>query len=761
MEKAEVERRALALYERISERPGDEAYRRRLLAREDAAVVARVEALSRSASDAAQAMPTVMAGYLGQPIEPPEQVGPFRLVEPIGQGGMGQVWRGERHDGLYEQRVAIKLIHAHLAPLAASRFIEERRILARLEHPNIARLIDGGVTPDGVPYLVMEFVDGQPIDAKAADMALAAKIGLFIKAADAVQFSHERLIVHADLKPSNILVDAQSRVKLLDFGIARLLGEDEAQAGPTPMTEAYASAARLAGEPPGVADDVYSLGVVLEGLIEGASDADLAAIARKARAPDAAERYGSVAALIADLDRWREGYPVSAQPDSVRYRMARFVSRHLTGVAATAAALLVLSVATAVATANYFTAERARAEATARFDDLHGVARYLLFDLSDQLDRQPQSLALRAEVARISQTYLDRLASGRNSPELTLESVQGLMRLAERQARPGRPNLGQVKEAKANLAKAYALARTIPGAEGERFAASIRIDQSLLAAMVENDLKAGDVYLADADRLIADGGGGKAGLRARYYQQLAALRQWQGRYPESIAAARSGLLAAPPPDARQAVLNKAALFDILAESIYYGGDPPSAVGPYREQMALLEEASKRWPNDPLLVRQLPRSRWALGSTLLEVGGAKEALPLLETGVVESQAIADAELADVDAARALGIMIATRAQALSFLGRNAEAIEGLEDVVARRRALAARYPDEVMRKRDVAVSLSMLADVEAGAGRMASACARYGEVEGIFAALRKMGRATALDDDSTLKMVRESRAKRCS
>ncbi|MCW5760605.1 MAG: serine/threonine protein kinase, partial [Phenylobacterium sp.] len=214
----------MALFERLSERPGDTRYRSRLLARFDPAVVARVEALERTSRSASRVMPTEGPEPLGPSGPPPEQVGVFRLVERIGEGGMGQVWRGQRADGLFDQTVAVKLVWSHLAPLAAGRFAEERRILARLEHPNIARLIDGGVLPDGgAPYLVMEYVAGRPIDEAAPGRPLREVVALFVQAAQAVQFAHGCLIVHADLKPSNILVDGEGRVRLLDFGIARLL----------------------------------------------------------------------------------------------------------------------------------------------------------------------------------------------------------------------------------------------------------------------------------------------------------------------------------------------------------------------------------------------------------------------------------------------------------------------------------------------------------------------------------------------------------
>ena len=162
---SDVDRRALALLERLTDRPSDPAYRARLLARQSSEVIARLEGWELSASRAARAMPTELPGAAGpSDLPPPEQVGPFRLTDPLGQGGMGQVWKAERNDGLFDQVVAVKLLHSHLVRLAGGRFAEERRLLAKLEHPGIARLIDGGVLETGAPYLVMEYVDGRPIE---------------------------------------------------------------------------------------------------------------------------------------------------------------------------------------------------------------------------------------------------------------------------------------------------------------------------------------------------------------------------------------------------------------------------------------------------------------------------------------------------------------------------------------------------------------------------------------------------------------------
>ncbi len=313
-EEHDVERRALLLFERLSERPKARA---RILARESAAVLARVAALEANATHARYAIPT--AGLGGVEAAPPGQVGPFRIVRRLGSGGMGSVWLGERSDGLYEQSVAVKFLHAEMGAAAEARFAEERRFLARLDDPAIARLIDGGVA-EGRAYLVMEYVDGAPIDEACARAPLAERLRLFTAAAEAVQFAHSRLVVHADLKTNNILVDTSGRVRLLDFGIARLAGGRARKDRVSPMTRAFASPERRAGGEPSIADDIYALGMILGGLLSEARDPDLAAIADKAVHEEPERRYGSVAALLADLQRWRERLPVTARPPTLRYR---------------------------------------------------------------------------------------------------------------------------------------------------------------------------------------------------------------------------------------------------------------------------------------------------------------------------------------------------------------------------------------------------------------------------------------------------------
>ena len=354
------------------------------------------------------------------------RLGPWRVVDVIGHGGMGTVYLAERDDGQYEQTVALKLIRG-TTPHGSTRFTAESYILARLSHPNIARVIDAGHTPEGSAYLVMEYVDGTPVTdhADAQRLTVDERLRVFRLVCEATQHAHHALVVHRDLKPSNILVSRAGEVKLLDFGIAKLLEPDHPLADPTApglraLTPAYAAPEQLRGEPVTTAADVFVLGAVLYELLTGQrpggagrtsdgietriapppsaavrrqlsagpralataiADArrtsparlirrlsgDLDRIVVKALQPEPNRRYGSAGQLADDLQRLLDGRPVAARPDTRSYRLRRFVGRHRVGVAmvsAIAALVVSFAVVTALqARAVAIERDRARVEA--------------------------------------------------------------------------------------------------------------------------------------------------------------------------------------------------------------------------------------------------------------------------------------------------------------------------------------------------------------------------------------------------------------
>ena len=310
------------------------------------------------------------------------ELGAYTLERPIGQGGMGSVWLARRTDGRFEGCAAVKLLNLSLlSPGGQARFEREGSVLARLAHPNIARLLDAGVTPSGQPYLVLEHIDGQPIDSFVREhlLSLGERVQLFLQVLGAVGHAHANLIVHRDIKPSNILVTGDGTVKLLDFGIAKLLdGDREGQRtaltveGSKVLTPEYASPEQVRGDVITTATDVYSLGVLLYILASGRhptaegcgspADAvralfeveparlklgDLDTVLRKALRKEPLERYQTVAELADDVTRYLRHEPVSARRASIAYHVGKFVRRHRAGVAAalvTAAALVAATI---------------------------------------------------------------------------------------------------------------------------------------------------------------------------------------------------------------------------------------------------------------------------------------------------------------------------------------------------------------------------------------------------------------------------------
>ncbi|NLC61454.1 MAG: serine/threonine protein kinase [Gammaproteobacteria bacterium] len=367
---------------------------------EDPRLAGELEALLALEDDAGTFLDTPLVAPLPG-ARPGSQVGPYRLERLLGEGGMGQVWLASRADGLYQRRVALKLLRPGLAdPGLRLRFTREREILARLEHAHIARLLDAGISADNQPYLALDYVDGEPISdwCERREPEVRPLVQLFLQVCDAVSHAHANLIVHRDLKPSNILVTPLDEVRLLDFGIAKLLDSadlpDHTRTGARAFTLHYAAPEQIRGEPVSTLTDVYSLGVVLYELLAGTkpyaprhkSDAQweeailhgdpmrpsqalqrraeaepgsAAALQRRARAVAGdldnivlkamskryEQRYASVEAMAQDLQRHLDGKPVLARPQRMAYRAGKFLRRHRWPLSTAALVLAVMATA--------------------------------------------------------------------------------------------------------------------------------------------------------------------------------------------------------------------------------------------------------------------------------------------------------------------------------------------------------------------------------------------------------------------------------
>jgi len=394
------------------------------------------------------------------------RVGAWRVVRVIGRGGMGEVYLAERADASFDKQVALKLIQGVMTPAAHARFLAEKQALARLEHQHIARLIDAGETEHGWPYLVMEYVDGQPIDLYLAELGVEDVLRVFLQVCDAVAYAHRQLVLHRDLKPGNILVDGEGNARLLDFGIAKLLqAEDTAEESHTverAYTPEYASPEQVFGRPIGVASDVYSLGVVLfrlltglppyriaagdtHALVRALSDdavvapsramlinasrsgvtqvasrsrkrgrqiaADLDTIVSTALKKPSEQRYATVDAFAQDIRHYLAHEPIQARPDSLGYRTRKFLRRNAVAVAAACAVSIALVAGLGVAIWQARIAQHERARAEQRFEDVRALAHAVLYKLNEELVKVPGTTAARQELVSEVLDYLRKLSA--------------------------------------------------------------------------------------------------------------------------------------------------------------------------------------------------------------------------------------------------------------------------------------------------------------------------------------------------------------
>ncbi len=500
---SEQRRRARWIFEQAVELSG--AARERLIAQEcgdDEVMKAAVERLLRADAGA--------GGFLEDPLvrvaptttfAPPDRIGPYRLHEKIGQGGMGVVYRAMRDDDAFHREVAIKLIlQGSLDEETHRRLRTERQILAGLNHPSIAQIFDGGTTSEGVPYLVMELVDGEPIDryCERERLTIRQRIELFREVCAAVHCSHQNLVVHCDLKPSNILVTAKGQPKLLDFGIAKLLRENatDNRAEPTtigrrPLTPEYASPEQIRGEALSTISDVYSLGVLLYMLLTGQRPdtsnnpgrgetdqdvvppsvatrrlqpivsrglrGDLDDIVLKALRPQAEARFGSVEQFSEDLGRHLDGFPVLARQGSLRYRAKKFLRRHRVSVAAAIVGLLVLSgfAVSMTVLAGHLSQERAKLQ------EVVGFFR-LFFERAGPLVDQGRNLTLREAVDQNAEMIAEGLV---DQPAVKVEIATVLGEIYR--------ELGQPEQALAWSDRALELNQQLVGEDSQAYALSL------------------------------------------------------------------------------------------------------------------------------------------------------------------------------------------------------------------------------------------------------------------------------------------------
>jgi serine/threonine protein kinase/tetratricopeptide (TPR) repeat protein len=694
-----------------------------------------------------------------------QTLGPYTLISQIGQGGMGSVWLARRSDGRFERQAAVKFVNIALAGRATEeRFKREGSILGRLTHPHIADLLDAGVSSDGQPYLVLEYVDGEAIDRYCDEHKLGvdARVRLFLDVLAAVAHAHANLIVHRDIKPSNVLVTTSGEVKLLDFGIAKLLeGEGQTGAatlltheGGSALTPQYAAPEQLTGQSVTTATDVYALGVLLYQLLCGrhpagpgphspaellkavldlepprVSDAttadnsnliaekrgttpdklrrelrgDLDTIVSKALKKDPQERYGSVTGFADDLQRYLKHEPISARPDALAYRAAKFLRRNRTVVTLTVTAIVLVigSLSTGLYVAN-----RQRKIAEQRFAQVRQLANKFV-DLDARIRGLQGSTKVRLQMVSDSLQYLRSLESeGHVDKDLALDIAFAYVRVAHAQGDPTSPNLGQFAEAKESLSQASKFVDAIladdPKNRRALFIATTIAHDRMVLADADGRHEESLAYAKDAASLIERFLSlGNADARdvysmAYFYTNVANIAVNCRRFDDGIRYCRRALEISQP--VQRARIGEGSIYEALADTLRQSGDLEGALKT-SNQAVELEQQQAADGHAALLIN--------LGNALNTKGmilGRADAEPSLGRS---GEALAAFQKA-IDIAEEL-----TKKDSIDFLSRYAEANYALEagNVLRHRdsrRALAV-YDQAIARIREAKANSSTQRD----------------------------------------------------
>jgi tetratricopeptide (TPR) repeat protein len=604
---------------------------------------------------------------------PGTRIGSYAVERKLGEGGMGAVYLATRADGSFEQRVAIKVIRSsNPASFLRERFAQERQILARLNHPNIARLLDGGETEAGLPYFVLEYVEGEDIDlfSERRSLDLRSRLNLVQQVCAAIQYAHQNLVVHRDLKPGNILVGGDGVPKLLDFGIAKML--DPALSGAASLgstrvlTPEYASPEQMRGDPITTAADIYSLGAVLYRLVTGRPPhsienlspldsarviseqevtpapgvpVEVSAILNRALRSDPARRYGSADEFAADIQRFLDGKPVLAVPDSVGYRARKFLRRRWLPVSAVFAIVLTLAAGVSVALWQARRAER-------RFGEVRQLSNKFLFEFEEAIHNVAGATKARELLVKTSQEYLDRLAAEAGSDrELVHELAEAYHKLGDVQGSITGGNKGDTKAALASYGRALALRDSIGDeqATDSKNRVAYVIALSDLASLEDqagdparaNQLSAKAVAISEKWVNTTSGDVDLLTAAATAYTRLAAIQVHIGKFQDSVLSSKRSLeikqrALALNPGSNKSMHSVATGYCGLAMAEKAAGSLQDSVKSYEKAVNLLQQLTARTPEDVSSRRELIMCSWQLGSAtkMLLVKQKKDVAPVL-------------------------------------------------------------------------------------------------------------------------------------
>jgi hypothetical protein len=660
--------------------------------RGDIRLIAEVEALLKAseAEEQITASRRLDTGTRSEEQLAGRRVGPYELDRLLGHGGMGAVYLAHRVDGQFDQQVAVKLIDLPLATdIFRERFRLERQILAGLNHPFIARLLDGGVTTDGDLYLAMEYVDGIPIHryCEQKQLSINQRLGLFKSVCEAVQFAHQNLVVHRDLKPDNILVAEDGTPRLLDFGTAKLVSPsmekqegDLTRQGFQSFTPQYASPEQVLGTPITTASDTYSLGVLLYLLLTGVLpyelkelsaqelfrvicdepprkpttlagskpeareklDADLEAILLKALRKEPQERYRTAEQMAADIQDYLDGRPVAARRGTFRYKAGKFIRRNRLAIAA--AALIEITLTTGVAGVLWQSrvANEQRRKAEARSADLRELSNSLLSELDDAIKQLPGSTGAQKLLVSGVLEHLDRMAKDANGDRQSqLDLVEAYTKLGEIQGNVYDQNLGDSAGALASIGKGQAIA--------EELVRNNPRDKEALHALA--------IALEDRGEILSGTGDAQA--------SVAALQASVQTYDRLIAL---------PGVTPQLVLEESTVNQTLGDEIGQDtglADIPGAVAAYRKSLDLDNLALKLDPSFLGARRGLANMELHIGNAELDIDPAA-ALRDFQIGVDRQDALPDTEKSRLNSQRLRALLIRKEAVAYAELGEYSQA-----------------------------------------------------------------------------------------
>jgi eukaryotic-like serine/threonine-protein kinase len=657
------------------------------------------------------------------------ELGNYRIIREIGRGGMGAVYLAVRADRTFEKQVAIKLVKRGIDTDAVlKRFWYERRILAALEHPYIARLVDGGTSPDGRPYFVMDYIAGSPLDVYCREQQLTVnqRCELFRRICEAVSYAHRSLVIHRDLKPSNVLVTPEGVPKLLDFGIARLLSVDAAEvtiagtmAGPggnRALTPEFASPEQMRGGAVTTATDVYSLGATLRAILPpGAPIAsDLATIIGKATREEIEQRFASVADFSEDLRRYAAGLPITARQQTLTYRAGKFARRHRAGVAAGAAFTLLAFAGIAAIVWESRAAQVGQAAAEQRLSQAVEMANRTLSDLNGSIGQLPGTTEARRQIVRNTMEYLDRLAKDTgNDPRVLTALATAYVRVGEVLGNSNFSNLGDLPGSLGSYQKALdiigpklvSLAATAHQGKGDVLEALGRGTEA------EKEDRAA---IAIADHLLS----AAPGSFEAQYQSIEAhyALDWliySARPGECERDARQQLppaiqLAAAQPQNLNAQIMLANIYSLIGTAIDRSGHPREALEFFRKAIQAREAVFQGNPRNTRVTRDLMMGYGhagdLLGSPLMtSLGDYKGALTYYGKAEQLAEQMSGADASDKRASYDLG-MIRTRVGATLIAAGDPKKASGeLDRAIAQFEPLIAISPTSATYSHGVAMA----------------------------------------------------------